>query len=136
MSENTPPVAAILNTSPDTVELLRIALEFAGLQTASAYTYQLRDGEVDVTAFMDLHRPDVIVYDIAPPYDANYELFLNLRSTPAVRGCPVVVTTTNAPYVQQLVGREHRVYEVIGKPFDLDAIVQAVLQAVATERNV
>jgi CheY-like chemotaxis protein len=130
MSHRAAPVAAVFNTSPDTVEMLRVALSMAGVESVSAYTFELRDGTVDISAFMDQHHPDVVVYDIAPPYDVNYQLFLRLRSTPGLRACPVVMTTTNARYVQQLVGPEHRVYEVIGKPFDLDAIVQAVLEAI------
>jgi CheY-like chemotaxis protein len=129
MSERPAPLAAIFNTSPDTVEMLRTALSMAGIVSVGAYTHQLRDGAVDLTTFMEQHNPDVVVYDIAPPYDLNYQLFLHFRSTPALRSCPVVMTTTNARYVQQLVGPDHRVYEVLGKPFDLDAIVQAVLQA-------
>ena len=135
MSQRAAPVAAIFNTSPDTVEMLRIALSMAGVVSVSAYTFQLRDGTVDISAFMEQHHPDVVVYDIAPPYDLNYQLFVHLRSTPGLRACPVVMTTTNARYVQQLLGPDHRVYEVIGKPFDLDAIVQAVLEAAGTRLN-
>ena len=135
MSPRAAPVAAIFNTSPDTVEMLRIALSMAGVVSVSAYTFQLRDGTVDISAFMEQLHPDVVVYDIAPPYDLNYQLFVHLRSTPGLRACPVLMTTTNARYVQQLVGPDHHVYEVIGKPFDLDAIVQAVLEAAGNRQS-
>ena len=47
---NAPPVVAIFNTSPDTIEMLRIVLEREGFVAMGAYTYELRDGEVDVEA--------------------------------------------------------------------------------------
>jgi len=124
------PVAAVFNTSPDTIEMLLRVLGLAGFAVVSEFTYDIREGRTDLEAFMRQHRPNVIVYDIAPPYQENYQLFLHLRSTPALRDCPIVITTTNAAHVQQLVGKAHRVYEVVGKPFDLDEIVQAVKEAV------
>ena len=48
------PVAAVgvFNTSPDTVELLRIVLEREGFVVVAAYTYELRDSKVDIEALM------------------------------------------------------------------------------------
>lgn len=122
-------VAAVLNTSPDTVDLLRRALEQAGIVTVTAFTYEIRDGEVDFDSFIRQHNPDVIVYDIAPPYDANWKLFQHISGMASVVGRRFVVTTTNKVQVETLVGRDQRVYEVIGKPADLGLIVRAVKEA-------
>ena len=35
-------------------------------------------------------------------------------------------SSVNAAHAQALVGRHERVYEIIGKPLDLDVVVQAV----------
>ena len=126
---DTLPLVAIFNTSPDTVEMLRVVLQQAGFVVASIYTFHIRDGLVDLDAFMRQHAPDVILYDIAPPYDANWALFQHLRTHTALAGCHFVITSPNAGYVQKLADRNERVYEVIGKPYDLDEIVRATKEA-------
>ncbi len=125
----TVPVVAVINTSPDIIDMLRIAFEQAGFVVVSALTYEIRDGEIDVETFVRQHGPRVIVYDLAPPYDANWQFFLHMREIPVFEGCQFVLTSTNAQYVQKLAGRDQHVYEIIGKPFDLEQIIQAVKEA-------
>ena len=129
MTSEPPPVVAVINSSPDTEEMLRLVLQTAGMIVVSGYTFDIRDGRMDLSAFVREHRPRVIVYDIAPPYDRNAEFFQHLRSTPAVQGCQFVITSTNADYVQKIVGMRDPVYEIIGKPYDLGRIAQATKEA-------
>jgi CheY-like chemotaxis protein len=124
-----PRVVAIVNSSPDAVELLRTALQYAGLVPVAAYTYDIRDGRVDIDAFMRQHRPHVVLYDVAVPYDANWALFQHLRETTPFKDRAHVITSTNAAYVQQLAGDDTPVYEVIGKQDDLAVIVRMVREA-------
>jgi CheY-like chemotaxis protein len=121
-------VAAIFNTSPDTIDMLREVLEVAGIVVVSALTWEVRDSHVDIASFMEQHRPGVVIYDVAPPCDRNWQLFLHMRGLPAMQGVEFVITSTNARYVQEL-ARGERVYEVIGKPYDLDQIIRAVKEA-------
>jgi DNA-binding response OmpR family regulator len=120
-------VVAVINTSPDTVELLSVALECAGFVTVCSYTHDIRDGRLDLEAFLRQHKPTVIVYDIAPPYDRNWRFFEHLRET-ILKGYVFVLTSTHSAQVEKLAGRS-AVYEVVGKPLDLDAIVAAVREA-------
>jgi CheY-like chemotaxis protein len=129
MSEG-PPVVAIINSSPDVVDMMRLALGHAGLVAVSAFTHQVRDGEVDIEAFITQHQPAVILYDIAPPYDANWLLFLHIRRMPIMEGRRFILTSTNARHVEGLAGPNTPVYEIVGKPFDLDRLVEATLAAV------
>jgi DNA-binding response OmpR family regulator len=124
-----PLVAAIFNTSYDIVDLLRRAFEPAGIVAVSCLTHQIREGVVDVERFIRQHDPRVIVYDIAPPYEPNWQLFQHVCRMDGMAGRPIVLTSINPRHVEQLAGRDQRVYEVVGKPYDLGEIVQAVKEA-------
>ena len=125
-----PPVVAIINTSQDVVEMLRVALEFAGIVAVSAYSHQIRDGAVDIEAFMRQHDPRVVLYDIAPPYTSNWLLFQHLVGLPAFAGRPLVLTTTNKKHVDELASASKlRIFEIIGTPYNLSELVEEVRQA-------
>jgi CheY-like chemotaxis protein len=124
-----PPVALVVNTSPDIVDMLRVALEHAGIVVVSTLTHMVRDGEVDLDRFVAQHQPGVVVYDIAPPYESNFQLFEHIRRMPVMAGRQFVITSTNARQVEKLAAGSTPVYEIIGKPFDIDQIVQATREA-------
>ena len=124
-----PMVVAVFNTSEDTTDMLRVILEQAGFVVVSAFTNLLRDGKVDLESLMRQHRPHVIVYDIAIPYEQNWRLFEHIRASPACAGVRFVVTTTNATHVRNVAGNDQEVIEIVGKPYDLDQIVNAVSAA-------
>jgi CheY-like chemotaxis protein len=120
---------AVINTTPDVVEMLRQVLERAGFVVATCFTFDIRDGRIDLEAFVRQHRPRVILYDLAPPYETNFRLFEHIRSMPALEDAQFVLTSMNPKNVLHLVGRDERVYEVVDRNEDLLAIVQAVKEA-------
>lgn len=122
-------VVAIINTSPDTVALLKDLLERAGFIVVSSYTHDIRSGAIDLAAFLRTHEPAVILYDIAPPYERNWQFLQHLRGS-ILAGYRFVLTTTNPSRVEPLVGRDEHVYEVVDKDGDLDAILRATREAV------
>jgi DNA-binding NtrC family response regulator len=122
-------VAAVINTSPDVVDMLRRALEQAGIVAVSALTFDIREGRINLEQFIEQHNPNVIVYDIAPPYQANWQLFQHFCRLPSLAERQFVLTSTNAAHVRDLAGTDQSIYEIIGKPPDLEAIVRAVKEA-------
>jgi CheY-like chemotaxis protein len=124
-----PPVVAILNSNDDLVELLRSLLEQAGFVTVSGHVDQVRRGELDLVNFVKQHEPNVIVYDLVPPYDRSWNYLHLLRDSEHLRGRPFVLTSVNAERASEVVGRSEMVYEIVGKTTDLDRIVAAVKEA-------
>lgn len=119
------PIIAVFNSSEDTVEMLRTALEGDGLHTVSGHIGELKKGELDFVAFIEHHRPAVIVYDISLPYDTNWNFLKLVRSSQPAQGCRFILTTTNKPALDKLVG-ENEALEIIGKPYDLERVITAV----------
>jgi DNA-binding NtrC family response regulator len=125
-----PPAVAVINSTTDIVDILRRALEQAGFVVITAMTPDVRDGEVDIERFVSQHDPRVIVYDVAPPYDANWALFQHLASMPIMQGRQFVITSTNARQLERIAAPQQHVYEIVGKSDDIGGIVQAVKEAV------
>lgn len=125
------PVVAVLNSSEDTTDLLRFVLEAAGFVVVTAFTNYLRDGRVDIVTFVREHAPRVIVYDIAVPYEPNWRLFEHFRDSPACRDVGFVLTTTNVEQVRKIAGPGAELIEIMGKPYDLDQVVQGVREKLA-----
>lgn len=125
-----PPVVGIINTTPDVVDMLRVTFETAGFTVVSTFTYTIRDGEVDLEALMRQHDPRVIVYDIAPPYRGNWQLFQHIASRPVMQGRIFILTSMNKGRVEDLVRDSGLpIFEVAETPHDLEALVAAVSEA-------
>lgn len=123
-----PRVILVINSSPDTVNLLTVMLEQFGFVVVSTYTFDIRALRVDLTALIAQHRPAVVVYDIAPPYDRNWQFYLHLRQT-TLDGLPLVLTSTNAALTTQLVSPDRQIYEVQESVDSLREILAAVREA-------
>ena len=124
-----PAVVAVVNTNPDVVWMLRLALQQAGFIVVTAHIEEIKDGTIDVESFLKEHDPKVIVYDVGPPYDQNWRFLDHLRLATAFKGRQFVLTTVNEDRLDEVVGIEESVYEIVGEAKDIDAIVRAVKEA-------
>jgi DNA-binding NtrC family response regulator len=126
-----PPVVAVLNTSDDTVELLRVYLENEGYLVISAHLAELKRGEISLETHVAEHDPRVVIFDLAPPYDKSWRLLEHVRNHPSMRGRSFVLTSTNPQRVFEAAGDSNgeSIFEIIGKPYDLTQIVSAVKKA-------
>ena len=124
-----PPVVAIINTSDDLVELLKVNIEATGYLVVTVHISQIRSAQFDVETWLKVNDPKVVVYDVAAPYDKSWRFLDHLRASPAFVGRHFVLTSPNVARVHQVVKTEETVYEVVGQAEDLERIVQAVREA-------
>jgi len=116
---------AIVNSSDDTIALLRAVFEHAGFQTVSAHVPDIRAGRLDFIQFLEQHEPAAVVYDVSMPYAENWKFLNLLRDSEHMRERAVVVTTTNKRALDSMVGPTEAI-EIIGKPYEPDAVLAAV----------
>lgn len=122
------PVVAIVNTNPDLIELLKTRIESAGFIVLMLHIADIRSG-LDIEAVLREHDPRVIVYDVVAPYDRSWRFMDHLRTSASFEGRRFVLTCANERRLKEVVGTDDTVYEIVGEPSDLDAIVQAVREA-------
>jgi hypothetical protein len=75
------------------------------------------------------HNPRVIVYDIAAPYEPHWDFLQHVREQPYMEGRQFVLTTTNLARAREILGIDEPIYEIVGKPYDINEVVSAVKEA-------
>ena len=123
----------VFDNSSDILELLSTDLQCRGCVVTTGSVSAIRHGEIDGPHLIEAAAPDVIVFDVALPYEANWQIAMNLQADPRVR-VPFVLTTTNAIAVRRLIGRD--LIELVGKPYDLDTLYDVILRSVSPETAV
>jgi DNA-binding NtrC family response regulator len=129
------PCIAIINTSEEAIQLLQELMMDEGFATVTAYVPVFKRGERDIEAFFQEHHPQAVLYDIAIPYLENWTFFQEqILARDLLPATCFVITTTNRTVLEMLVGPTSAI-ELIGRPFDLDMIVQAVHRAIASRHT-
>jgi CheY-like chemotaxis protein len=124
----------VLNSSEETAQAIESALQFAGWSTTHGFVVDFKRNRMDFTSFITKHDPRVIVWDIAIPYAENWTYYQTVRTLPCTTGRGFVLTCTNVRVLAELVGTgsiadlaaDGGVLEIVGKPFDLDQLTDAV----------
>jgi DNA-binding response OmpR family regulator len=135
----TGPVVALFNASDDTVEMVKHMLRASNVDCfIGCHFSDLKKGRIDFARYMRHHDPQVVIFDISPPYEENWQFFKTLRDDGAMQGRGLVLTTTNKARLDETVGNDSEAFEIVGKPYDLDqisaAIAAALKRVAGTER--
>jgi response regulator RpfG family c-di-GMP phosphodiesterase len=119
---------AVFNGHVDTVAMLHVALQHAGFTTIDAPLREFERGTASALTFLQLHEPDVVVYDVSPPYERTAAFCCDLQEMDSQRAW--VITSTNPARTERDLRGRIEAYELIGKPYDVAHVVAAVHRAV------
>jgi DNA-binding response OmpR family regulator len=122
---------ALFNASDDTIDMVQKLLTDSGLGQKLIWCHfaDLRKGIVDFGRYMRKHGPEVVIFDLSPPYDENWRFFVTMRDDEAMQGRGIVLTTTNKNRLDEVLGEDSHALEVVGRPKDLQEIGAAIKTA-------
>jgi hypothetical protein len=121
-------IVALFNASDDTVDMIQKLLTDAGDGQSLIWCHfaDLKKGVVDFGKYMTKHNPEVVVFDLSPPYDENWRFFKTMRDAAVMKGRGVVLTTTNKNRLDEVLGEDSHAVEVVGRSKDLREIDGAI----------
>src|SRR3984893_7936623 len=123
----------------DTIDMVQKLLTDAGKEQTLIWCHfaDLKKGIVDFEKYMERHNPEVVIFDISPPYDENWTYFKKMRDAKTMKGRGMVLTTTNKNRLDEVLGEDSGALEVVGRPKDLreiDAAIKAETHKAETAR--
>jgi DNA-binding response OmpR family regulator len=121
-------IVALFNASDDTIDMVQSLLTMSGdVQTLIwCHFADLKKGIVNFGKYMDKHNPEVVIFDVSPPYDENWTFFKTMRDAKTMKGRGMVLTTTNKARLDEVLGEDSHALEVVGRPRDLREIDNAI----------
>jgi len=75
-------VVALFSASPETIDLLQWMRGISGVNEFIWCRFEdVKTGRVDFTEYLTEHNPEVVIIDISPPYQENWQFFQTLRAS-------------------------------------------------------
>ena len=121
-------IVALFNASDDTIDMVQTLLTASGGDQTLIWCHfaDLKKGIVDFGKYMDKHNPEVVIFDLSPPYDENWRFFKTMRDAKTMKGRGMVLTTTNKARRDEVLGEDSGALEVVGRKEDLQQIAAAI----------
>jgi DNA-binding response OmpR family regulator len=121
-------VVALFNASDDTIDMIQRLLTAAdsGQTLIWCHFADLKKGIVNFDKYIAKHNPEIVIFDLSPPYDENWQYFKTMRDAKAMQRRGVVLTTTNKARLDEVLGEDSHALEVVGRTKDLREIGAAI----------
>jgi hypothetical protein len=119
---------ALFNASDDTVNMIQQLLTEANDDQClvGCHFFDLKKGHVNFETFLTEQNPEVVIFDISPPYVENWNFYTTMRDADVMRGRGSVLTTTNKNRLDEAVGTDSYALEVVGRSKDRQQIRAAI----------
>jgi len=122
---------AIFNDSDVVLTTLRVWFETHGHTARTASVRDLHQPHDDVRQTIDAINAQVVVYDVALPFAASWDLLEVIRMGAGLGTVPFIVTTTNRAALDGAVHKNTGAFEVTGTPENLSELLALVRDAAA-----
>ena len=122
----------ILNTSDETIELLKSWFEERGMVVHGATVTEFRKNGGDLPAFIAAAAPAAVIFDIALPYAANWR-YLQEQCRDVCAGSQSSSPRPTSPRsLPSPASRDPEVaHEILGEPADLEALTAKVIKQIS-----
>lgn len=127
----------MFDDNEDLLSLITVALHTHNEEwvTHGASVSDVWEGKLNLGSYLETTKPDVIIWDVVPPYELNWQRLQKLAEGDGVlRNYPVIVTSTNVARLREATGVKEAV-ELVGKPYDLNSLYMAVTSALALAKK-
>src|SRR6202171_1597999 len=121
-------IVALFNASDDTIDMVQTLLTASGGEQTLIWCHfaDLKKGIVNFGKYIDKHNPEVVIFDLLPPYDENWRFFKTMREAITMKGRGIVLTATNKARLDEVLGEDSHAVEVVGRAKDLQQIDAAI----------
>ena len=122
-------IVALFNASDDTIDMIQTILQKGDHAQTLVWCHfaDLKRGIVDFAKYVSRHNPEVVIFDISPPYDENWKYYKTMRDSHLMRGRGSVLTTTNKNRLDEVLGSDSHALEVVGRTKDQEQIHEEIL---------
>lgn len=119
------PVVVVLNSNQDVLRIVHDVLQDEGYAVVTDHIHTFKDGDANLVDFLRKHQPALLLYDLAPPYQENWNFLQLLCRIPEVSSIPMVLTTVNKAALDKVVG-ETKAFEILGTHDNLAPVVDHI----------
>jgi CheY-like chemotaxis protein len=133
MTEATNPFTiVVINSNDDLLRLLGEVVQAASFAAVTVHADEVGRTTEAIQDFLHRHDPKVVLYDISPPYRANWSLFSSVRDAERLHGSgrQFIVTTPNRAALERFVGSTSAI-ELVGEEEDRAVIAEELRRAVS-----
>ncbi len=122
----------VINDTQEILSLFRDILEAEGYEVI-LYSYAIQDIEE-----VERVKPDLIILDfIFTENKVGWQMLQKIKMRRATANIPIIVCTAAIREVREMEGYLHsKGVGVVFKPFDIDDLIKAVLQALQSRHNI
>jgi diguanylate cyclase (GGDEF)-like protein len=131
------PLVMVLESSRETVELLRVILEAEGFDVFCPMT-EGTEGTASYAALVESvarRLPDVLVLDTEAPYGNGFDICQEIKRRESTRHIPILMLTVKESLTEKLRGLESGATDVLAKPVNRKELTARLRALISQKRE-